>query len=460
MPKIKPLPASEESNFDGLDELHNVEYMVHRGSKSKKKQKKKVTSRIGDAEKVRADIIMVFRNLLLGRRSLHVGVPFFCGGLFLVMLMQLLPQLQRYNTLVILGLSASAEFRFFPLKSVRAQLVVSLAVLLSVAMDIWQITVSSFAPVLIATIVFVMIAKLCLMYIFLRSSQGAERTRKYLNRRFRLFMIPLFEPKRIMRDVRGRMLAIGWMQLIAVFVYFVLYLVLLLQLEYSVLYLSPKTGASLPLFLILKSGSSALVLMGVLYDTDIRLCLWYFGCLGCAVDYIRKYIRSKRIELKGFPLAFSFAKIRFQMLAVLKLLDIGFGVYGWVIVGYSFGSRFNSLDTRLKIFYSAVCFSLTVFDLWSVALFLGVRWLLRRRKIIKKIGMLIDSDDSEIEEFGLRLSLEGVEEKRKEREENSEKQKLKYQLRMKEEQLRLAESTIQPGKKNTVKTYPPLLRSF
>ena len=439
MPKITPIVHVDDNAFDGLDEVQNSEFHLHRGSKSKKRFKKKQTIRLDGTKSAPPDILDVVKGLVVGKKSIYIGSPFFILSMLLAMLLQLMPSYQRYNTIIILTIAASVEFKSFPTKSVRPQIAISLISLLSVGIDILQMATEPMPPLMRTTIVFVMFFKLLLLNAFFRNSQGAVRTRKYLDRRFRLFFIPLYEPRRIMRDVRGRMLAIGWLHLVASLFYFILFMLLVLYLDYSVLYLNPSNGSWLPVFLACKTVSSILLLLGILYDTDIRLCLWHFGCLGCYIEYVRKYIRRKRIELHGFPLVFSFGKRRYYIFVFLKVLDILYGMYGWILVGYSFGTHFMSLDTNLKILFGLVAFGLVVFDLWVGTLLLGIRWLLRRKKVVQSIGELLDSDDSEIEEFGLRTNLEEGIAYQKDKAALVEARRQLYYQRMRKEELRYAE---------------------
>ena len=78
MVKIKPLPA--EDNFDGIDDLHNVDYHLHRGTKSSKRVKKKQTKRIDEDLVKHNDVVDVLKSLLYGKHSVHIGVPFLCFG--------------------------------------------------------------------------------------------------------------------------------------------------------------------------------------------------------------------------------------------------------------------------------------------------------------------------------------------------------------------------------------------
>jgi hypothetical protein len=446
MTKIKPEPSAEGGEFDGLDELHNVEYHLSRGGQSKRRVKKKRTTRANGGV-AQGDVTEVVKSLLIGKRSLQIGAPFTVIGVFVFMLLQLHPMSQRYNGVIICALSAAIEFKYFTTQSVRAQLTIALIVLLSIAADLFQLIVGRNGGLRIAAASLQVVLKLCLLNAFLRNSQGAVRTRKYLYRRFRLFIIPLHQPKRVMRDVRGRIAAIWWMHAVAVVCFGLLLILYFVFLDFTSLYLGTASSASIPTFLMFKTASSLLVFVVILLDLDVRLCLWHFGCLGCSVEYVRKYISRKRIELKGFPLIFAFSKYRFQVIQGLKVLDFLWGLYGWAILSSTFGTKFYSIGLRLQVFCGVLAFCLVVFDVWVATLFLGVRWLLHRDRLVREIsretGTEALSDDSEIEEFGLRASLEERQERDEDKVALAEMRRRLYFRRMKEEETRLAASTAQ-----------------
>jgi hypothetical protein len=50
-------------------------------------------------------------------------------------------------------------------------------------------------------------------------------------------------------------------------------------------------------FFLLKIITSGLITYGVYIDADIILCLAYFGCLGCNMNFVKNYIMKKREEL-------------------------------------------------------------------------------------------------------------------------------------------------------------------
>jgi len=304
--------------------------------------------------------------------------------------------------------------------------------------DIFHLVINRFPLFLTISVFLLIVFKVLLLHVFYRNSPGASRTRKYIDRRMRLFLIPWFQPRRIMRDVRGRMLAIGWLQLVAVMLYLVLSLVVYFYLDAVTFSLYSKSSSILPFYLILKSG----VLLGILYDTDLTLCLWYFGCLGCAVNYVRSHINRKRVALDGWPLAFSFSVVRFYILCFFKLLDFLWGVYGWFLVTRVLvGSKFVSIPDAMQVLIIVIGFSLVFSDLWIILLLMGVRWLFKRRRVMKKIGMLEVSDDSEIDEFNLKVDLEEYQRDEEVAEVVNEIHRKLYLLRMKQETIRLAEKT-------------------
>jgi hypothetical protein len=167
-----------------------------------------------------------------------------------------------------------------------------------------------------------------------------------------------------MRDVRARILAVGLIQLAAVVFYFVSALLMVFFFDYSDLFLDPLDLPVnlLTLWLIAKGVSTGLVFVWVLYDADVVLCLWYFGCLGCCVGYVKRYIKDKRVQIGGFPLAYAYFKTRFQILLCLKGMDFVCGLYGWVLLGRVYGSKWFNIEAKLKAFFSLLSIALVVTD--------------------------------------------------------------------------------------------------
>jgi hypothetical protein len=305
---------------------------------------------------------------------------------------------------LLLTLEASLLFPYFPDRTVRPQLCLALLTLLSFCFDIFitiHFNYSSSLSVLILFIVF-SIFKALVFWNYLLNIKGGGKVRKYLDRRLRLFYIPLHQPRRIMRDVRGRFLALGWLQSIAVIGYVIFFVIFYFYYDYKSYYFSHGTITALTAFLSVKSITSFFVFSGLLYDTDIRLSLWYFGCFGFTVDYIRSYIRRRMKKLGGFPLVFAFYPLRFYILCILKLIDILWGLYGWIIiVPFLVTDKYYQIDASMIVFLSFLIYFLAMTDIYFTTLFGGIRWLLRRLKAMDKLDMLDKSDDSEIEEFNL-----------------------------------------------------------
>jgi hypothetical protein len=314
----------------------------------------------------------------------------------------------RYNLLLLLALEGSILYPKFPSKSVRPQLCLSVIMMISFSFDVYlAYSYYRHSVKLIVLLAIFELFKSMVFYNFLLNVEGASRVRKYLDRRLRLFYIPLHLPKRIMRDVRGRFLAIGWLQTIALIGYCVFCIFFNFYYDYKSFYLRTSLATSLSIFLLGKCVTSFIILSGLLYDTDVRLCLWYFGCLGFALGYVRNYIKEKKKKLGGFPLVFSYYHLRFYILMGCKLIDFLWGCYGWVLIfPFIFLTPSSTIELELKIFIYFLAFFLFVTDIYYSLLFLGIRWLLYRHKILQKLHLLEKSDDSEIEEFRLEKEVE------------------------------------------------------
>lgn len=446
----RSFPDGPGYSYNADDEFDDLAYIDNSAirSKHRHKNRKKVQSqhdwRSGrseskDSKKLWNDIYIVLASLLLGKSSRKVGILLFSLALVVNFTIELVsPHVMRYNTVIILALACSVEFSEFPRKTVRPQVIISLSVFLSIGVDVFILVMNRFSIFLTISAILLITLKVLLLNVFYRNSPSASRTRKYIDRRVRLFLIPWFQPRRIMRDVRGRMLAIGWLQLVAVILYLVLSLVVYFYLDAVTFSLFSESSSTLPFYLILKSGSSLLVLLGILYDTDLTLCLWYFGCLGCAVNYVRRHINRKRVTLNGWPLSFSFSVVRFYILCFLKMLDFLWGVYGWFLVTRM---QFVSIPDAMQVLFVVIGLSLVFSDLWIILLLMGVRWLFKRRRVMKKIGMLEVSDDSEIDEFNLKADLEEYQHDEEVAEVVNEIHRKLYLLRMKQDAIRSAEAT-------------------
>ena len=338
-------------------------------------------------------------------------------GLVLAFVMEVLPQAPRYNVIV-LGVLTGYQHLGLSRKSIRPQIVLALTALGSLALDVmqmvswsnrWTYVATDTAVVLLLPVLLpaVAAAKAVALATFLRRAPGTGRARKYLVRRFRLFFFPLHEPRRIMREIRARILAIGWISFVAVVVFAGLFVVAIVAFSYAQLFNAGKYGITLSGFLILKTVSSAVVLAGVLYDADVVLCLGYFGCLAftCGMAYVKSYTRRKKEQLGGWPHAFAFNELRFKFLAFLKVIDFGIGLVGCFHLSMLFGVGFLSQPGAMKAFVSLILLALAVTDWWGWVLFASVFWLHGRLEEAALVGELDNSDDSELDELGVRGTL-------------------------------------------------------
>ena len=334
-------------------------------------------------------------------------------GLILAFSMEVFPNSPRYNAALMVVLTCFRHMNF-PRKSMRSQIVMVLTTLFSIPIDIiymisWNHTLVQLPSVIALQVLlpFVLLGKCVGLITFLRKAPGTRRARRYLARRFRLFLIPLSEPRRIMRDIRGRVLAIGWIHAVAIVAYITLFIVSVAAFSYSQLFVATTLGVTLSGFLMGKAVTSAIILLGVLYDTDVVLCLAYFGCLAFTMGmaFVKNYTRRKKEELGGWPHAFSFNFTRFRLLAFLKAIDWGIGLLAWVNLSRLFGISFFSQPDALQAFISLILLTLTIADWWVWSLFGGVFWLHGRYIEANITGDLESSDDSELDDLGVRGTL-------------------------------------------------------
>lgn len=335
------------------------------------------------------------------------------AGLVLAYVTEVFNKSPRYNAIILTVLVGFRHLKL-PRKSIRPQIIIALTAMASILLDIlYMLAWSSKAvkvPLEVAHQVLlplIAIAKVFALIIFLYQAPGTSRARKYLSRRFRLFFIPLSEPRRIMRDIRARILAIGWIQFAAVIAYAVLFVVSVVAFSYSQLFVATKVGVTLSGFLMLKIITSGIVLLCVMYDADVVLCLGYFGCLACTLGmkYVKNYTRRKKEELGGWPHAFAFNEMRFKLLAFAKIVDWGLGLLGWAHLSQLFGMSFFTQPDAVKAFVSMILITLTVTDWWGFVLVAGVFWLHGRHQEAEYTGELESSDDSELDDLGVRGTL-------------------------------------------------------
>jgi hypothetical protein len=373
--------------------------------------------------------LLYAETFLVNKSSRRVGAPFLVFGLLFSSILEIMGQHFEYNFVLLLTLAAATLFPHFPRNSVRPQLVLSVTTLFSFGLDIFKLSTSPTTSTQREIMTFLLLTMLCKLAVFagfLHNTQSAPRTRKYLDRRLRLFFPPFRVPHRIMRDIRGRCMALCGIHFFLSFAFGVLLLVLVVQFDYTLLLLSIHGATSIPIFLFVKSISSMCIALGLLYDTDLRLCLWHFGCLAFFTEYLRKYLAEQRLALLGWPLAFSYSGLRMYLLGFVKVLDVLWGGWGWYLLSTDYFEPRSHLETNLRVVLSLVVIVLFLSDVWCSVLFASIRWLRKRMKLLQEVNMLEASDDSEIDELELRESLDPFIAARQRKEERRELLRKKF----------------------------------
>jgi hypothetical protein len=203
-------------------------------------------------------------------------------GLALSFVCEVLHQGPQYNTSLLLALIASFEFHFFPTNSVRPQLVMSVLVVASLVLDIMLFAqpprLVSHAAKALTSIVF--LTKGLALYNFLCVSNTGSRAKKYLWRRIRVFFPPLSYPRKPMREIRSRVLAIEWLQGGVAVGYLVLFFFGYSTIGVANVMSSPSAGMPLVAFLPIKFLTSSAILM----VSAINIFLFCFDVL--CVDFL------------------------------------------------------------------------------------------------------------------------------------------------------------------------------
>jgi hypothetical protein len=211
-----------------------------------------------------------------------------------------------------------------------------------------------------------------------------------------------------MREVLTRILAIEWLQLFSTALYGILFAISATTLEYYYANVNPSSPVKLSIatFLFGRLISSFVLFLGLFADTDTILCLGYFGCLGFCMNRLKEYTRRKRDEYDGWPLPFLYNKYRFYIWSVFKFLDCIWGIVGWIIVGSSISKIFGDSNDPVKVMMIVIMLTMLTTDVWIPFLVYWAYWLIGQYdKIIDEGLDAGDSDDSELDDFGVRTPL-------------------------------------------------------
>ena len=317
----------------------------------------------------------------------------------------------KINLVVLLVTLVAISFDSFPKKSIRPYAVVFLLLLLSIFVDFFSLFRASIPVEVKVMTSYVILAKVLVGYQFLQGDKSVttDKAKKVIWRRFRVFGIATTLPKRIMREVRNRLLGLEWIHFISFLVYGILFAlsISIFSFHLSNIIEGSPIGISMASFLMGKMITSVVVFLAMLMDTDIVLWLAYFGCLGFCMKFVKEHIRKKKEEYGGWPVAYFFNKTRFAFLVVLKFADFVWGIVGWIIIGSLIGRKFNEMNDELRATIAVTGFVILLTDIWAPLLFRSCMWLLKMHKKLGGEAKLEadDSDDSELDDFGVRTPL-------------------------------------------------------
>ena len=68
----------------------------------------------------------------------------------------------------------------------------------------------------------------------------------------------------------------------------------------------------------------------------------------------------------------------------------------------SFGRAFNNLEGSLRFMITLIYITLFLGDIWVALLIYSVHWLVKRHEVLEEHDALSDSDDSELDDLGIR----------------------------------------------------------
>ena len=337
--------------------------------------------------------------------------PYVYTAIPLAMLCEIFEGGSKVNLVVLLVTLTAISFEQFPTKSIRPFAVIFVLLLLSIFVDLFTLLRASVLLEVKVLTTYVILAKTLLGYQFLQGEKTVttSKAKKMIWRRFRVLGIATTLPKRIMREVRNRLLGLEWIHFVAIFFYGTLFALSISVFSFNLS--NPIEGSPLNIsmasFLMGKLITSLVLFLVMMVDTDIVLWLAYFGCLGFCMKYVKEHIRKKKEEYGGWPVAYFFNKTRFKFLVALKVVDFLWGIIGWIIIGSLIGRKFNEMNDELRATVAIAGFVVLLTDVWAPILFRSCVWLLNVHKKLEEESDLgpDDSDDSELDDLGVRTPL-------------------------------------------------------
>ena len=333
------------------------------------------------------EVLMHLRIVLTKSSFYKAGITIPLFGILCALSMEMFHPYHGYNIVILLVLTASTGFQFFPLKTARPQIVISLVTALTIAIDILSILWNAYSITYyyITLIVLVILCKMYALQHFLQNGKGTRKAREILLKKIRVF-VPSYKRPYSMREIRLRVLAIGWIQLISIAIYALLLVFAVTSFQYSMMFASAVATVTLPLALMIKSIFSAVLFLIIFLDADIILTLSKFGCLGFATRYVKEYTEKKHQQLGGPPRVYNFNSKRFKFLTTIKVVDVVLGIILWVALAQASQANFRALKTDFKAFLGLNAAILCVTDIWAPLLFSAIYLMLRKKN---------DDDDSD-----------------------------------------------------------------
>ena len=362
--------------------------------------------------------IIVISKLLMDNLTKKPSNLVIYWTLFLSCVIELFPQSPKYNFIILLALIIAVKFPFDKflhknsensneVVTIRPQILVSSLIILSIFFDFKYLLLGAYSAVVAVFIRAVIILCICTKCLFIyeflvtNRNESYRRARKYLFRRLRIFMVPYGpEPRRLMRDIRARVLALGALHLFTGFMY-----LLFFGLSFTVIsyigFVFADTTLNISTFLAMKTVTTGVVLTGIGYDTDVILTLGYFGFMGFCMKYLKKYVKKKRKQLGGWPYPYYFNRTRFNLVTAAKALDVLVGIVGWYMLDAAYGTS-AWRETSVRWYLGFLYFLFLLGDFWCTLLFMGLHYLVAKMEVKLVNNELEASDDSEIDEFGIR----------------------------------------------------------
>lgn len=346
--------------------------------------------------------------VLFNEYACRSGLVFLMLGLACSFMQVIFANSPQYNPIVMLVLLTAVELPQIPV-GMRSFILLSLLTAGSIVLDFAYLLDSAVPGVTKILVSITIVAKLYTLMEVLTYANRASKARKFLYRRLRVFGVGFTVlPYRLLRDIRYRILALGIIAMIGTTSYFIMFLVGITSLSLDDIVSGPAVGMALSTFLLIKTFTSFAQVAWILTDTDVVLFMGTFGMLGYFMKYYRAHVLRRREELGGWPLVYAFNSLRVKILACLKTMDALFGIAGWVTLSTCTGTCFLASPDNLQAFIVALVILLLFTDIWGSVLMYYVLSLIKELRLQRGIPeggydpSMEDSDNSELDELGLR----------------------------------------------------------